>query len=66
MAGSERGRCYGLAGEIRQIMGLGQGLRGAASVSKVRAKMVNPSLENFNPMKEQKMSSREFLLETSQ
>lgn len=31
MAGSELGRCYGLAGEIRQIIGLGQGLRGAAS-----------------------------------
>ena len=35
-------------------------------VLKVIAKMVNPSLENFNPTKEQKMSSREFLLETSQ
>lgn len=38
-------------------MGLGQGLAGQrhASVLKVRAKMVNPSLENFNPA--QKMGS---------
>jgi len=31
MAGSELGRCERLAGEIRQIMGLEQGLAGAAS-----------------------------------